>query len=60
VDRHSGRTRTNPAVVFVAVVLGVLLAFALVAVAWRIAAQAGMTGDIHVVPRLGQYAGPAR
>lgn len=48
------KTRTSPAVVFVAVVLGLLAVVAILAVVWRVGATPGVTGDIHVVPVFGR------
>jgi hypothetical protein len=53
------RTKTSPAFVFTAAVLGLLVVVAVLAVGWRVSAP-GSVGDLHVTPRFGEYTGSAR
>jgi hypothetical protein len=55
--QRNGGTPTSPAFVFAAVVLGVLLVIAVLAVVWRITASSGIPGT---VPLFGVYGGASR
>jgi hypothetical protein len=56
----NGSRKTSPATIFAASVLGVLVVVAALAVGWRVGATPDVTGDLHVAPLFGQYAGSGR